>query len=257
MDPKSQSAANRVYEDFEPDFQWERDERTATLIVQLPGFRRDQLKVQITSTPVVKIIGERQISDNKWRRITKEFSISIPSDCDTNDITAKFERGKLFVKFSIKEASKPQEPDDSSKPREEDKKPEPKPRGEVSEQKETVPEKEKKKEEEEGEKDQEAKKKKKVTTSGVVENIPPLSSEAVTSKNGESSGANQQGLFKRTKTRVLDYTISLKPSFESEDFKQPRKWVNILLLILFAVVLIIYVRQACKSFLEAISKLQG
>lgn len=37
MDTKSQSAGNRVYEDFEPDFHWQRDETAKTLIVHLPG----------------------------------------------------------------------------------------------------------------------------------------------------------------------------------------------------------------------------
>ncbi|KAI9116825.1 hypothetical protein K1719_012191 [Acacia pycnantha] len=224
---KSQSAGNRVYEDFEPSFEWQRDETAATLIVLLPaGFRRDQLKVQVTSTPIVKIIGEQQISDNKFRRIIKEFSI--PSECDTNEVSAKFERGSLYIKFSFK----------PSKPREEEE--EAKPSNEVSEQnEETVPEK----------------KKKKVTTSGVVQNIPPPSSEAITSeKNGEKLGPTHQGsLIQRTKTRVLDYTISLRPSLESEDLKESKNWVNLILLFLFAVVLVIYVKQAFRAFLGVIS----
>ncbi|KAK4275947.1 hypothetical protein QN277_018957 [Acacia crassicarpa] len=226
MDAKSRSAGNRVYEDFEPDFEWQRDETAATLIVLLPGFRRDQLKVQVTSTAMVKIIGEQQISDNKFRRIIKEFSI--PSECDTNEVSAQFERGRLYIKFSFKPL----------KPREE----EAKPSNEVSEQnEETVPEK---------------KKKKTVTTSGVVENIPPPpSSEAITSeKNGEKLEPTRQGsLIQRTKTRVLDYTISLRPTLESEDLKKPKNWVNVILLFLFAVVLAIYVQQAFRAFLGVIS----
>ncbi|KAJ1386410.1 HSP20-like chaperone [Sesbania bispinosa] len=83
MDPKAQSAANRVYQDFEPFFEWTEDEGSATLVVMLPGFIKDQLRVQVTSTGVLRINGERQVIENIWRRFAKEFSI--PSYCDTNE----------------------------------------------------------------------------------------------------------------------------------------------------------------------------
>ncbi|KAF7815442.1 inactive protein RESTRICTED TEV MOVEMENT 2-like [Senna tora] len=100
MDTKQQilsEASNRVYEDYEPDSHWERNETTATLIVQLPGFRRQDFKIVYTS--VLSISGERMISEKKWLRFSKE--ISIPSDCDTknNIMAAKFLNGVLHITF--------------------------------------------------------------------------------------------------------------------------------------------------------------
>ncbi|XP_028752464.1 inactive protein RESTRICTED TEV MOVEMENT 2-like [Neltuma alba] len=100
MDSKAEFAAayNVVYEDIEPFFEWHTDDDFHVLVVMLPGFRRDQLKVQVTSAPILKISAQRQIGGNRWRRVYKEFSL--PSDCDPNDITAKFEAGTLKIKFS-------------------------------------------------------------------------------------------------------------------------------------------------------------
>ncbi|XP_015973538.1 inactive protein RESTRICTED TEV MOVEMENT 2-like [Arachis duranensis] len=106
---QSSAAPNRVYQDFEPFYEWNEDQATATLTVMLPGFRREQLKVQVTSKPVLRINGEREVTQNVWRRFAKEFNI--PSYCDTNEVTAKFERGMLNVKFPKIQGSppKPQE----------------------------------------------------------------------------------------------------------------------------------------------------
>ncbi|KAK4279189.1 hypothetical protein QN277_016935 [Acacia crassicarpa] len=94
---ESAAAYNVVYEDIEPFFEWHTDEDFHVLVVMLPGFRRDQLKVQVTSTPMLKISAQRQIGGNRWRRVYKEFSV--PSDSDLNDINAKFEAGTLKIKF--------------------------------------------------------------------------------------------------------------------------------------------------------------
>lgn len=36
-DPSSHQAANRVYEDFEPSYEWAQDEESDTLILMLKG----------------------------------------------------------------------------------------------------------------------------------------------------------------------------------------------------------------------------
>lgn len=45
---------------------------------------------------ILKVSGERQIGNNKWRRFSKEFTV--PSSCDTKGITAKFEGGILYLR---------------------------------------------------------------------------------------------------------------------------------------------------------------
>ncbi|KAF1868613.1 hypothetical protein Lal_00036051 [Lupinus albus] len=96
MDQKSQLEADRIYEDFTPYYEWARDEGSITVL--LPGYRIDQLKVQVTSKPALKLMGERQIIENRWSRLNIEFPL--PSDYDTDNVTAKFEGAKLYIKFS-------------------------------------------------------------------------------------------------------------------------------------------------------------
>ncbi|KAF9684617.1 hypothetical protein SADUNF_Sadunf04G0137100 [Salix dunnii] len=94
--PKSRVVGGRVVEEFEPMMDWVRDTAADTLQIHLPGFKKDQLKVQVTSMRVLKISGERQLSDNKWSTFRKEIPIS--SNYDTNEIAARFDRGILYVK---------------------------------------------------------------------------------------------------------------------------------------------------------------
>ncbi|KAJ1432163.1 HSP20-like chaperone [Sesbania bispinosa] len=93
----AQPLADRVFEEFEPPSDWDHDEGSHTLILMLPGFKKEQMRVQVTSTRILKLSGERQISENKWRRFHKEFTI--PTDSDTSGISAKFEAGMLYVRL--------------------------------------------------------------------------------------------------------------------------------------------------------------
>ncbi|KAL5576038.1 hypothetical protein UlMin_017737 [Ulmus minor] len=96
------AAPNRAYEDFEPPLEWVKEDGSDTLLVFLPGFQKERLKIQITSSRSLKINGERPIGGTKWRRFSKEFPIT--SDWDTSQISAKFEGGILYVKVPKKEA---------------------------------------------------------------------------------------------------------------------------------------------------------
>ncbi|XP_040993608.1 inactive protein RESTRICTED TEV MOVEMENT 2-like [Juglans microcarpa x Juglans regia] len=110
MDAKPR-AVDRVYEDFEPKMEWAREERSDTLIVLLPGFSKEQLRVQVTSSRDLRVSGERPLGNNKWRRFNKE--LSIPSDVETNKITAKFEGGTLYIIHP--KAITPAKPQDDAK----------------------------------------------------------------------------------------------------------------------------------------------
>ncbi|KAF5471930.1 hypothetical protein F2P56_008689 [Juglans regia] len=110
MDAKPR-AVDRVYEDFEPQTEWAREEGFDTLIVLLPGFSKEQLRVQITSSRNLRVSGERSLGNDKWRRFQKE--LSIPSDVETNKITAKFEGGTLYIKHP--KAITPAKPQEDAK----------------------------------------------------------------------------------------------------------------------------------------------
>lgn len=91
-------AGEHVYEDIEPLAEWVSEPEFDTLIVYLPGFKKEQLKVQMTSTHKLRVLGERPVGseDTKWIRFRKEFPIS--PNYDTNNIIARFEGGTLFIK---------------------------------------------------------------------------------------------------------------------------------------------------------------
>ncbi|CAI8586594.1 unnamed protein product [Vicia faba] len=108
METMRQTEADRVYEDFEPSHEW--DKYNGRFTVTLPGFRRDQMKVQVTSKPALRLMGERPVYLNRWRRFKLEFPV--PSDYDTDSVTATFEGGKLTVKFA--KLTKPEEPEDNT-----------------------------------------------------------------------------------------------------------------------------------------------
>ncbi|KAK4279190.1 hypothetical protein QN277_016936 [Acacia crassicarpa] len=96
---KSAAAYNVVYEDIEPFFEWHTEEDFHVLVVMLPGFRREEMKVQVTSNHILKVSGEEKKKDKTSvvRRFYKEFSV--PREANINQIVAKFEDGKLYIKL--------------------------------------------------------------------------------------------------------------------------------------------------------------
>ncbi|OMO62644.1 hypothetical protein COLO4_32969 [Corchorus olitorius] len=86
-----------TYEDFEPLCKWQREQNSDTLEVHLPGFKRQQLKVQLSSTGMLTITGERQLDEAKGKksRFRKEFPVS--KEYQPNQIRAKFSGGILYL----------------------------------------------------------------------------------------------------------------------------------------------------------------
>ena len=63
----------------------------------IAGFRREELKVQITSVGNLRVSGQRSLGKNKWKRFDKEFTI--PPNVDTNAISAKYDENVIYVKL--------------------------------------------------------------------------------------------------------------------------------------------------------------
>lgn len=93
----SRGAANPVYEDFEPSTELIQEKDCDTIVFNLPDFRKDQLRVQLTTSNILRITGSRPIADNKWKRFHKEFPVSANSNIQ--QISAKFEGGKLYIRL--------------------------------------------------------------------------------------------------------------------------------------------------------------
>ncbi|GMJ00846.1 hypothetical protein HRI_003753800 [Hibiscus trionum] len=91
------SKPNVVYQELEVATEWVHQVADDTLIAYLPGFRKEQLKVQVTTGGNLRISGERPIGVDKISRFFEEFPI--PSNCDQSKIRANFNGGMLHVKF--------------------------------------------------------------------------------------------------------------------------------------------------------------
>lgn len=90
-------APTQVYEDFVPTSELVQEQDSDTLLLDLTGFKKEQVRVQLTRTGILKISGQRPVAgENKWLRFQKDFPVS--QNCDKTKISAKFENGILYVK---------------------------------------------------------------------------------------------------------------------------------------------------------------
>ncbi|XP_017698184.2 inactive protein RESTRICTED TEV MOVEMENT 2-like [Phoenix dactylifera] len=112
------AAAQRVYEDFVPSHELIREEGANTLVVDLPEFNKEQIRVQLDNFGNLRISGERPLADNRWSRFRKNFKI--PEDSNASEIRARFEKGRLYVKLArlITEASVKDQPTQVQEPKE-------------------------------------------------------------------------------------------------------------------------------------------
>ncbi|KAL1541471.1 hypothetical protein AAHA92_25685 [Salvia divinorum] len=103
-----------VYEEFEPFCKWQRKEDRDVLEIHLQGFKKEQLKVQISNHGVLKISGERPIDGSKHMKFYKE--VAAPNTkYDTHAIHAKFVNNNLIITMPKLKPSSP-DPTEPSKP---------------------------------------------------------------------------------------------------------------------------------------------
>ncbi|KAL5544397.1 hypothetical protein UlMin_008181 [Ulmus minor] len=86
---------NVIFEEIVPSARWTADKNGHCLIVDLPDFRKEHVKVQVINSGNIKISGERLA--NEKRKIHFEKSYKVPENSDTDNITTKFDGGILYV----------------------------------------------------------------------------------------------------------------------------------------------------------------
>ncbi|XP_057794920.1 uncharacterized protein LOC131011144 [Salvia miltiorrhiza] len=84
-----------LYRDFKPISQWTEDDQSHFLLVDLPGFRKEQLKVSINSRGAITVRGDRLINADVWSRFSEEYEI--PHNSDISLTTAKFDVDILYI----------------------------------------------------------------------------------------------------------------------------------------------------------------
>ncbi|KAG2311236.1 hypothetical protein Bca52824_022793 [Brassica carinata] len=85
------------YQEFEPVATWTSDPDAEILLVDLPGFKKEQLKLAVSSRRKLKLTGERPTGDeNKWIRFHQK--IPIPLTLDIDSVSATFKSNKLYIR---------------------------------------------------------------------------------------------------------------------------------------------------------------
>ncbi|XP_077247289.1 uncharacterized protein LOC143887065 [Tasmannia lanceolata] len=105
---RGQPTRQPEYEDFQPAFDWTDDSNGHILLIELSGFKREELRVQLDGNRKLMVSGERLISESKFSRFKQVFSI--PEDSIAEKITGKFENGLLFIIIPKKEPERKDEP---------------------------------------------------------------------------------------------------------------------------------------------------
>ncbi|XP_074571212.1 uncharacterized protein LOC141827788 [Curcuma longa] len=92
-------SALQASDNFEPSSEWVHEEGFRTLLVHLPGFKREQIKVQISNTGHINISGERPLEGRRRSKFIKQYPL--PEHCKVAETRAKFENEALQVRFSV------------------------------------------------------------------------------------------------------------------------------------------------------------
>ncbi|CAN8300902.1 unnamed protein product [Cochlearia groenlandica] len=96
----------RAYQDFEPATRWTSEPDAEVLVADLPGFKKEQLKVAVTATRKVRLTGERPTGGNKWIRFHQE--IPVPLTVDIDSVSAMFKDNKLYIRHPRVKTELPQ-----------------------------------------------------------------------------------------------------------------------------------------------------
>uniref|UniRef100_A0A3Q7EM12 SHSP domain-containing protein n=2 Tax=Solanum lycopersicum TaxID=4081 RepID=A0A3Q7EM12_SOLLC len=88
-------ASPPVYEDFRPVSEWHQEAGAEILLIFLPGFMKESIRVSIEGKNTVRAGGELFIGSNTWCRFQEDFQA--PDDCNIKRIDVKFEDGILTI----------------------------------------------------------------------------------------------------------------------------------------------------------------
>ncbi|KAL6640968.1 hypothetical protein ACP70R_019149 [Stipagrostis hirtigluma subsp. patula] len=85
----------RVLAEIDPHTEWVPGSEFDTLVVDVTGFTKDQLKVQVEPSGSLKVSGERPVDGRQWCHFLKRFDL--PAGCDPAAIKVQLDKGMLYV----------------------------------------------------------------------------------------------------------------------------------------------------------------
>ncbi|CAL5372455.1 unnamed protein product [Camellia sinensis] len=84
-----------LVEQFEPSSAWTEDSNCHYLLLDLPGFKKEWLRLHIDDNGEIVVNGERHGSNNKIVRFEQTFQV--PGSSDLEKVTGRFEGEVLYV----------------------------------------------------------------------------------------------------------------------------------------------------------------
>uniref|UniRef100_A0ACD5VPB9 Uncharacterized protein n=3 Tax=Avena sativa TaxID=4498 RepID=A0ACD5VPB9_AVESA len=88
--------SSRVLAEIDPHSEWVHGDEFETLIVDVSGFTKNQLKVQVEPSGSLRISGERALNGGRqWCHFLKRFDL--PATCDAGEIKVHLYKGVLYV----------------------------------------------------------------------------------------------------------------------------------------------------------------
>ncbi|XP_057422173.1 18.0 kDa class II heat shock protein-like [Lotus japonicus] len=88
-------AQTPVVEEIVPNSGWTEDSAGHYLLVDLPEFRKEEVKLQVDSYGRIVVKGERQANEQK--RVHFQLVFPVPVDSDTDKLAGHFDGGILYV----------------------------------------------------------------------------------------------------------------------------------------------------------------
>nr|GMD07733.1 inactive protein RESTRICTED TEV MOVEMENT 2-like [Ipomoea batatas] len=92
--------SNVIYEEMVPDFQWIEDPTNHWLGLEVPGFRMEEVKLEVNTYGLIKIGGERKMSETKY--IWFEQTFQAPQNSKPEDCKVGLEEGIFYVQIPKK-----------------------------------------------------------------------------------------------------------------------------------------------------------
>ncbi|KAK4437097.1 class I heat shock protein 1 [Sesamum alatum] len=89
------SSRNMVLEHLVPSSCWTEDADCHCLLIDLPGFKKEEVRVRAVGDGYVVVSGEREMNDNKVIRFEQSFKV--PADSNIEETDASFEDGIFYL----------------------------------------------------------------------------------------------------------------------------------------------------------------
>ncbi|KAF0929729.1 hypothetical protein E2562_024421 [Oryza meyeriana var. granulata] len=99
MDQATSRSRSRVLSEIDPHSEWIRGDEFDTLVLDVTGFSKDHLKVQVEPSGSLNISGERAVngSGRHWLHFLKRFDLPPGAVGDASAIKVQLDKGILYV----------------------------------------------------------------------------------------------------------------------------------------------------------------